>query len=126
MDITPKESDTLGLTLSRDETALLANCLNEVLHGFAVKNFEQQLSGSPKQFQVLLDKLNSTYQKTDAASSPLQLSPSDLRLLANSIAVCIAELGEEEFSTRVGFDIKVAQKYAQELPRLSENSSRAK
>jgi hypothetical protein len=84
--------------LQYDELDLLAwNTANEVINGFRVENFHEQIGTSLEDFRRVAVRLRST-PSTEAAS----LTMSEARAFRNALAITLEELGEDEFETRTG------------------------
>jgi hypothetical protein len=86
-----------------DDLVLLNNCLNEVLHGFAVPELEAKLGMSRPRARRLLAKVHLA-----EATEPMVLWREDLDALVSSIELAATHLGEEEFATRTGYEIGAA------------------
>jgi hypothetical protein len=98
-----------NLEFSSEELTLLSNCLNEVLNGFTVDNYEAILGASESQIASLLTLFNEP-----ARLGPHQcvtLERGDLGPLCRSLRLTMNELGAE-FSTRTGFSVDEADRLA--------------
>jgi len=115
MILSRRNAGGVTLTLTRDEIVLLSNCLNEALNGFAIEDMERKLGGTREQLDAIFGELNQKYAENHSADSMLQLGSADTKILANAIEVCIAELGPDEFSTRVGYSLQFARTGVREL-----------
>jgi hypothetical protein len=115
MELISKNTNALQLIFSQDELALFANCLNEVLHGFAVPEFESRIGTTRQRAQQLLDLLNGSYEQPPGQRAALNISSHDANAIAMAATVVISELGEEEFSTRVGHEVATAREYLNAL-----------
>ena len=95
----PSEEDkTKSVAPSSVDSLVLASVLNEILRGFHIANFEGQIGASKRFVQELERNLNST----TANFKPDSFSQAELLVLRNATKVAESELGDEDFSTRVG------------------------
>jgi hypothetical protein len=98
------------MQISREELILYLRCLNEVLRGFAVENFERRLG---------LSKAELT--KDDARLREIEKSARnggsirDVHIHAVVIKATMEELGKSEFPTRTGFELREAQRLLEKL-----------
>jgi len=90
------------------ELLIIHNCLNEVLNGFPVSDFEGALGVSQGYATSLMRRL-------DSGGNTFVLTAADRGALARSIGLVVKELGEGEFSTRVGAEVTDAERLAGEI-----------
>ena len=100
------------MQISREELILYLQCLNEVLRGFAVQNFERRLGVSKAE----LTKEDARLREIEKFARNGGSIP-DVHVRAAVINATMEELGESEFQTRTGFELPEAQKI---LERLSQ------
>ncbi|SRR5579871_1539923 len=86
------------------DSLVLASVLNEILRGFHITNFEEQIGATWSFVQELERNLNSTADN----SKPCSFSRAELLVLRNAIRVAESELGNGDFSTRVGVSPTIA------------------
>jgi hypothetical protein len=99
-------------SLSPEEKLCLSNVLNEVLHGFRVPKFDQQIGLSRQEANDLHIKL----MKESTLESPLlELTIRQLLGLRNALIETLKELGIEEFSTRVGVPSEDAEQMSSQI-----------
>jgi len=99
-------------SLSPEEKLCLSNVLNEVLHGFRVPKFDQQIGLSRQEANDLHIKL----MKESTLESPLlELTIRQLLGLRNALIETLKELGIEEFSTRVGVPVEDAEQMSSQI-----------
>jgi len=85
--------------LQPDELDLLAwNIANEVINGFQVENFDEQIGTSLEDFRCVAARLRSMPDTETVA-----LTVSEVRTFRNALAITLGELGEDEFETRTGY-----------------------
>jgi hypothetical protein len=99
--------------VSGEILALINDCLNEVLHGFATPRLEAILGTSVERAEDLLDRVN---QKA-TSGDPITVLGSELALIARCIRRTVSELGPE-FSIRTGFQIDAANSYEEVISRV--------
>jgi len=111
MELMMPSHSKVGLRLSQKEIVFLNNILNEVCHGFRVREFAVQIGMQERDALRLLGTLQVMAKQMtseEGQSAPrdttvvLDLSRRELVALRNAIGVVIRELGSEEFETRVG------------------------
>jgi hypothetical protein len=73
------------------------------------------LSASRDQAEVVFDGLNTAYANKETEFITISVSSGSLTLLAKAIAACVEELGDEEFLTRVGYELHVARTMMNDL-----------
>jgi len=82
----------------REEWLLFGSALNEVLHGFAVRDFENTIGES----KATVEKLRADLDPSrDTGELTLQLL--NTRIVRNALRETIRELGAEEFHARTGY-----------------------
>ena len=84
------------MQLSREEFYL--QCLNEVVRGFTVENFERRLGASKAE----LTKEDADLREIEK-SARIGGSIPDVNIRAAVIKATMEELGKSEFQTRTGF-----------------------
>ena len=93
-----KTANEKRFELQHEELDLLAwNVANEVINGFKVANFEEQIGTSLEKFRSVAVRLRSI-PSTETAT----LAVSEVRVFHNALAITLEELGEDEFETRTG------------------------
>jgi len=102
---------------SKSEIAYFMDSLNEILNGFHVKNLEDQVGAPAERVKQLWEKLNAAYRAPlkDHESQELGLSNSEMAILCHASRLCIDELGQKEFSTRLGESIPFASELVDAL-----------
>ena len=102
---------------SKSEIAYFMDSLNEILNGFHVKNLEEQVGAPAEHVKQLWEKLNAAYgvPLKDHESQELGLSNSEMAILCHASRLCIDELGQKEFSTRLGESIPFASELVDAL-----------
>ena len=98
------------MQLSQDELILYLQCLNEVLRGFSVQNFDQTLGVSKSELAAEDATLREIERSFRKESSIL-----DVHIRAEVIIVTMEELGESEFQTRTGFELSEAARLLKSL-----------
>ena len=90
---------------------------NEVLHGFAISNFESTIGMS----RLELEKL---FKYFDDLSGDVQVELTQAQAWAahNALRATLRELGIEEFHTRTGFDFAESEIMLGRLSRLLHES----
>lgn len=84
--------------LQHEELDLLAwNVANEVINGFRVANFEEQIGASLEEFRSVAVR-----QRSIPSTEKAALAVSEVRVFHNALAITLEELGEDEFETRTG------------------------
>jgi hypothetical protein len=99
-------------SLSPEEKLCLSNVLNEVLHGFRVPKFDQQIGLSHQEANDLHIKLMA---ESTLESPLLELTIRQLLGLRNALIETLKELGIEEFSTRVGVPVEDAEQMSSQI-----------
>jgi hypothetical protein len=99
-------------SLSPEEKLCLSNVLNEVLHGFRVPKFDQQIGLSHREANDLHIKLMA---ESTLESPLLELTIRQLLGLRNALIETLKELGIEEFSTRVGVPVEDAEQMSSQI-----------
>jgi hypothetical protein len=102
------------LKLTKDELAYFSNTLNEVLRGFRVDSFEQNLKASKESTEQLWTKFTRNAPLTGAVT----LTASEINSLCSATRLCYEEFGNEEFSTRLGVSVAEAFKQVDALESL--------
>jgi hypothetical protein len=111
MQIRTKD-DSYVLSLAPEERLCLSSVLNEVLHGFRVPNFDQQIGLSRRE----ADDLHVRLMRESTLESPLlELTTRQLIGLRNAIIETVNELGIEEFDTRVGAPLQNAEQMSSQI-----------
>jgi hypothetical protein len=109
----------LTLRLSHEDVGLYTNVLNEILNGFKVRDFEEQIGMSREAAESLLQRLDEAYKaSTETGKQYLALGIDEVRALKAGFLLCIRELGEEEMSARTGFSVPEAERHLLVLDNL--------
>jgi hypothetical protein len=89
---------TKRIVLDPRRKALISAILTEVLHGFAVENFNTAIG-------VARDELTRLHNVLTTAPQEPALVDAELgRAIANAVGLTLKELGQDEFRTRTGYD----------------------
>jgi len=91
------------MQLSHDELVLYLQCLNEVLRGFKITNFDQTLGISKQHLHAEDEQLRAIEKSGQTFSTIL-----DIPIRPTVINATISEL-EWEFQIRTGFEISEAK-----------------
>ncbi|HUO61723.1 MAG TPA: hypothetical protein VMU24_13720 [Candidatus Acidoferrales bacterium] len=94
----------MKLLIGDSERLALRNAVNEVLNGFSVPDVEQRTGMSRAHLERLQNRISGL---TTPVS--VHLNESEMRALEESLRLTLAELGEEEFHTRVGVEFSFGQ-----------------
>jgi hypothetical protein len=89
------------MQLSQDDLTLYLQCLNEVLRGFSVENFERRLGASESE----LVEEDGNLREIERAARKGGPIPNNIRIRPQVIRVTVEELGESGFQTRTGFEL---------------------
>ncbi|OJV39946.1 MAG: hypothetical protein BGO25_09080 [Acidobacteriales bacterium 59-55] len=100
------------MQLSQNDLNFYLQCLNEVLHGFTIENFETALGVSAD----ALARENVSLREIERAARMGKPIP-QVGVRPNVIKATIDELGEPEFQTRTGYKLSEAEEF---LRRLSK------
>jgi len=108
--------------MTKNEVAHLGNLLNEVLHGFAISDWEVEMRHTKNETRLLLQRLHDSYHAaSDDAVLNLEFSRDEIEMLSNSGRLCLAEFEDAEYQTRVGDAKQYTQDLLQKLmPRSSK------
>jgi hypothetical protein len=112
------KDDSYVLSLAPKERLCLSGVLNEVLHGFRVPKFDQQIGLSRREADDLHVRL---MEKSSPESSLLELTIRQLLGLRNALIETVKELGVEEFSTRVGVSLQDAEQLVLQIDRATRS-----
>jgi len=104
------------MPLSQEELILYLQCLNEVLRGFGVENFERTLKVSESELTKEDARLREIEKSTRTRKGS---SISDVRVRPEVIRTTMEELGESEFQTRTGYELSEAEKLLKRLEQTS-------
>lgn len=103
-----------SFTFQNRDWNLLHNVLNEVLHGFGLKNVNAVLGMDPPALEELRKYLHDLPEKTQVTL--------DLRqtvAFRNALRETLRELGVEEFDTRTGYSFDEGQEILRRLGELT-------
>jgi hypothetical protein len=95
------------------EVRLLHNSLNEVLHGFALADFERAIGEKKSTVKELFTRFCAL-----ADGDELTLSVPETRVVRNALRETIRELGIEEFQTRTDYNLDEGKAILRKLDRL--------
>jgi hypothetical protein len=101
------------MLLSQKELALYLQCLNEVLRGFSVEDFLGTLHASQSELAIEDQRLREI-ELAATSGSPLP----DVQVRTAVIKATMKELGESEFETRTGFQLREARFLLQKAEQL--------
>jgi len=106
-----KWNDKKQLELEPNELDLLAwSVANEVVNGFNVGDFQQQIGISENEFVKVAKRLRATSMAKNVA-----ISTYEAEAFRNALVLTLEELGDDEFSTRTGHKYDVGKLILQEL-----------
>jgi hypothetical protein len=100
------------MRLSHDDLVLYLQCLNEVLRGFTIENFEQTLEVSRSE----LAREDARLREIESATRIGNPIP-DVCVRSKVIRATMDELGESEFATRTGYELTEAEEFLNRLER---------
>jgi hypothetical protein len=98
------------------EWKLFGSVLNEVVNGFAVRDFDHTIGVDSTSAAALLKRLH-----TLGDSQELDLNPSEARTVRNALRESVFELGIDEFHTRTGYELEEGESILARLDRLLDN-----
>src|SRR5437773_1721132 len=108
------------MLFTKAQLAYFSNTLNEILHGFAIADWEQQVPTSRADAERLLERFNEVYgRSSSAAGSEITLSSNDEALLVSATHLCSREFEEAEFQIRLGESREVGREYMQTFSRTA-------
>jgi hypothetical protein len=82
-----------------DLSLLFSNIPNEVLNGFNIDRFEEQIGSSEDDFR----KMAKRWRSKSNSELPF-LDVAEMKVFRNALAITVLELGDDEFQTRTGCD----------------------
>ena len=110
----------MKLQLEGDERLLVHSCMNEILNGIPVRDFELQRGALSSMAKKIL---RVTRAPAEGDVVLVNVGRPQLEVILRAIRLVIADLGTE-FQTRTGVKSRVAQQFADELElavhRISE------
>lgn len=106
--------------LSNASCVYLTNVLNEVLYGLP-EGCERVLETTKDQLSHLFQKLAAACRQGGVANA--SLSVGETQCLLNCSKLCIEQIDEDEFSTRLGESTETARAVNQQLMHLIEGGS---
>jgi hypothetical protein len=95
---------TQRVVLDADERRLLLNVLNEVLHGFAVDNFDEVIGKGREEVLHLLTEVSEA-----GGDQKVVLNPDQTAIFRNALRTTLASLSAGDFPVRTGEDINIAE-----------------
>lgn len=98
-------------TLDSQQKGLSSAILNEVLYGFTVDNFQEEVGLPRPEIQELHNLVNSEIPGVAVTAEQRDV-------LAKSLKLTLVELGPDEFQIRTGYDYDEAKKFLHELTAL--------
>jgi hypothetical protein len=110
-------SGHIRLNLSRDETLLIHNVLNEVLNGFVVTDFNKRIGASSD--VVVGDLYPRVRISENDQPADVEVSREELLVLRNSLRECLSELGKDEFPIRVGLPFHFGDERLNEMDNFA-------
>jgi hypothetical protein len=106
-----KWNDKKQLELEPNELDLLAwSVANEVVNGFNVGDFQQQIGISEEEFKNVAKQLRAT-----PMGKCVVIGAYEAEAFRNALVLTLEELGDDEFSTRTGHEYDVGKLILQEL-----------
>ncbi|WP_058189826.1 hypothetical protein [Terracidiphilus gabretensis] len=102
---------TASVSVERSTLSLALNVLNEVLHGFS--NDFSAIGTTRDDVRGLFEKLKSLDKPGEDGA--WELSADEAGVLSRCTAVCLKEIDEDEFFTRVGVSSDVARQFIESL-----------
>jgi len=106
------------LTFDSTKWPILQSVLNEVLHGFAIENFESTIGKDREGLRHLLVQFGHARR-----GRAIELDLSQTIALRNALRETLQELGIEEFRIRTGYDFEQGEEFLRELNDLISGSA---
>jgi hypothetical protein len=97
-------------TIDPAKWLLLYSVLNEVLHGFALDNFDVTIGKSKQELREFFKHLSGVSEE-----ATIELDLGMITALHNALRETITELGVEEFHTRTGYSLEEGENLLREL-----------
>jgi|GEM_PF-4854612 len=96
------KKSTIDLSINREEIGELGNALNEVLNGFAMRDFDRHI-GSRADVERLMHHVGDAYRTSGENQHVLiQLDAAQVQILGNALRAVLEEFDGGEFETRMG------------------------
>jgi len=96
-----------------EEMGLLKSVLNEVLHGFEIREFERRIGLERKTLDALFEQFRLVDRRETAT-----LDINQTRAFRNALFETIRELGVHEFETRTGYSLHQGEAVLEKLDHL--------
>jgi hypothetical protein len=103
-----------------DLSLLCFNIPNEILNGFRVDRFEEQIGSTEDDFR----KMAKRWRSKSNSELPF-LDIAEIEVFRNALAITVLELGDDEFQTRTGCDFERGKNMLQVLDRYIADCSQS-
>jgi hypothetical protein len=102
MKIIKKESASLLVEFTTQETIILNQIINVPLHGYIIDEYKSSFEKLLPIMGKVNEKLNSAAEERKGSS--IEMTLEDFRSFSEGISISLRMIGEEEFHTLTGFD----------------------
>jgi len=103
-----------------DLNLLFFNIPNEILNGFSVDRFEEQIGFTEDDFR----KMAKRWRSKSNSELPFR-DIAEMKVFRNALAITVLELGNDEFQTRIGCDFDKGRNILQVLDRYIADCSQS-